>query len=145
MEKAEATASVIMAKKMARTRSENRPMTSASATASAMAASVPMSSDGPGRTEIVEREPRAVAADAEEHGVGERHDAGIAEQQVVARGEHDEVADLGGDIERLRPGKQQRREGEAEEDRRQQDRQHAAARRIAGEERAQDAHRFATG
>ena len=36
----------------------------------------------------------AIGADAEEHGVGEGDDAGVAEQQVVARRQHDEDADL---------------------------------------------------
>ena len=40
----------------------------------------------------------AVAADAEEHGVREGDDAGVAEQQVVARDQHDEDADLGRDV-----------------------------------------------
>src|ERR1700680_1510871 len=89
-----ATASVIIAKKIARTRSENRPMRNANATASTMPSMVPARGEPHAGSQAEKRKPRPIAADAEEHGVGERHDARIAEQQVVACREHDEVADL---------------------------------------------------
>ena len=64
----------------------------------------------------LERDGDAVGAHAEEHGVGERDDAGVAEQQVVARHQRDEDADARRRIERARAGKQEWREGEAQRD-----------------------------
>jgi hypothetical protein len=95
---------VIIAKKIAFTRSENRPMTSASTPDTSIRAIMPSeqmrSRSGP----AVEREPDAVGADAEEHRVGEGDDAGVAEQQIVARHQHDEDQILAADVERLRAG-----------------------------------------
>ena len=46
----------------------------------------------------------AIGADAEEHHMGEGHDAGVAEQHVVGGDEQRVDADLRRDIERLAPG-----------------------------------------
>jgi hypothetical protein len=50
------------------------------------------------------------------------HDARIAEEEVVARRQHDEVEDLRGRIQGLRAGEQERREQEPDEDREEQGR-----------------------
>ena len=100
---AEATASVIIAKKIARTRSENRPMASdsTSETASERAAHAHQHQrprSGPRR---VAGDGNAVGADAEEHGVREAHDAGVAQQQVEAGDQHHEDQHLGRHRQRL--------------------------------------------
>ena len=87
----------------------------------------------PGRAPAVEREPDAVAAEPVEHGVGERDDAGIAEQQVVARHQHDEDAHLGGGVDGLRAAEQERRQRQHRQDG--TDRAAPAARQVAGEDR----------
>ena len=81
---ADATARVIIEKKMARTRSDSRPMAIARTAESASATTRPMPTELQVGTEPFKRDSHAVAADAEEHRVGEGHDARIAEQQVVA-------------------------------------------------------------
>src|SRR5918997_1022363 len=91
---AEATASVIIEKKIALTRRDRRPMAAAG------------------------------AADAEEHGVGEGHDARITEQQVVARHKHDEDADLRGGAQGLAAREQERGGGENQHDGEQDQAQH---------------------
>ena len=74
---------------------------------------------GPASARGIERDADAVAADAEEHRVGERDDAGIAEQQVVARHQHDEEADLRRGIRATAsPGNRNGASASAEEDRR---------------------------
>ena len=62
-----------------------------------------------------ERDRHAIGADAEEHGVGEGNDAGVAQQQVETRRQHDEDADLGRDVQRLGAGKQERRQREPDQ------------------------------
>ena len=57
----------------------------------------------------------AIPADAVEHGVGE-DDAGVAEQQVVARHQHDEHADLRRRAHRLTAREQERGRGQAHKD-----------------------------
>ena len=96
---------------------------------------------GPGRAPAVEREPDAVAAEAVEHGVGERDDAGVAEQQIVARHQHDEDAHLGRRVDRLRPLEQERRRRQHDQDRQPARAQHPAARQIAGEQSRRSWHR----
>ena len=108
--KADATASVIMAKKIVCTRSENSPITEREQRRERQRDDEPERDRVPARAERIERDRNAVAADAVEHRVRERDHAGVAEQQVVGRRERDEDADLGRDIERLRAGKQKRRE-----------------------------------
>ena len=74
-----------MAKKIARTRSENRPIASASSDGQRQRRRRCPSATAPQLgPERVQRDRDAVGADAEEHRVGEGHDAGVAEQQVVA-------------------------------------------------------------
>ncbi|MND00291.1 hypothetical protein D3C83_188490 [compost metagenome] len=77
--------------------------------------------------------------------MGEGDDAGIAEQQVEARGQHDEDADLGRDVQRLGTGEQERCCGKADQDDEQHDREPAAARQVVGEQRAQHPYLLATG
>ena len=100
MAKNEATASVIMAKKIAFTRSENRPIRNDSSERQRERGGGAEGDRAPADLEARQRDRDAVAADAEEHGVRERHDAGVAEQQVVARHQQHEDADLGRDVER---------------------------------------------
>jgi len=89
----------------------------------------------PARAPVHRRKADAVAADAEEHGVREGHDSGVAEQQVVARHQEHEHADLGGDVERARARKQERRERESEQNQRKRGCERATARQVAGEEK----------
>ncbi len=95
----------------------------------------------PARAEPVERQPDAIGADAEEHHVGEGHDAGVAEQDVVGGDQQDHDAGLGRRVQRLRAREQERREQQREHDERDQDLQRPAAGRIAGKKR----HRPLTG
>ena len=139
--KADATASVIMAKKIVCTRSENSPITSASKRGERQRDEEPEPDRVPARAHRVQRDGDAVAADAVEHSVGERHHAGVAEQQVVGGGQRDEDADLGCDVERLRAGEQERRERQRRHDDDQRDGQDRAARAVAGERH----HRLVTG
>ncbi len=132
--KALATASVIMAKKIAFTRSEKRPMTRASAGGKRRAGQPAEEDRAPARAHRVERDRHAIGADAEEHGVGEGDDAGIAKQQVVARDQHDEDADARGRLQAARAGKEERRQRQPDEDRDEHDRQRQAARAVAGDE-----------
>ncbi len=53
----------------------------------------------PARAHLRHGDADAIAADAEEHGVGERDDPGVAEQQVIARHQEHEHRDLCGDIQ----------------------------------------------
>ena len=131
MAKAEATASVTMAKKMARTRSENRPIEEGQRDAGDERDGQARQRRGPGRAPAVERQPHAVAAEPVEHGVGEGDDAGVAEQQVVARHQHDEHAHLGRRVDGLRAPEQERRQRQHGQDRHQHHAQHPAARQIA--------------
>ena len=78
----------------------------------------------PADPELRQRDGHAIGADAEEHGVREGDDAGIAQHDVVARGEHDEDADARRHAERARAGKEEGREGEAQQHRQQQQAQH---------------------
>jgi hypothetical protein len=71
----------------------------------------------------------------------ERDDPGIAEQEVIGRDEQDHHAGLGGDVERLRAGKEERRQRQGEDDEDEENRERASARRIPGE----DGHRPLTG
>ena len=71
----------------------------------------------------------------------ERDDAGVAEQQIIRRGEQDHHTGLGGDVERLGASKEERRHRQSEDDNDEQDLQRPPARRIAGE----DIHRPLTG
>ena len=98
-----------MAKKIDCTRSENRPIASASASDSDAATASPTTSAPQLAPERIEREPDAIGADAEEHHMRERHDAGIAEQDVVGGDQQDHHAGLGRDVERLRAREQERR------------------------------------
>ena len=84
-----------MAKKIACTRSEKRPIASASTSDSAKATASRPSERAPARAEPVKREPDAVGADAEEHHMRERNDSGIAEEDVVGGDEQDHHAGLG--------------------------------------------------
>ena len=91
------------------------------------------------------RDPHAVAAEAEEHGMGEGDDAGVAEQQVVARHQHDKDAHLG---RRLRPARpeQERRKRERRQDQRQHHAQHrGCAARSPDSSVLSSPHRLATG
>ena len=67
----------------------------------------------PGRPDPRAGDRDAVGADAEEHRVREADDAGVAEQQVEARRQDDEDDDLGGDVERLGAGEDERRQRQA--------------------------------
>ena len=107
-----------MAKKIDCTLSEKRPIASANASDSTAAAMSPSSERAPARAQRVEHEANAVGADAEEHHMRERDDAGIAEQQIIGRGEQDHHAGLGGDVERLGAGEQERRQRQSEDDER---------------------------
>ncbi len=89
---------------------------------------------GPGRAEPGDGDGDAVAADAEEHGVREGDDAGVAEEEVVGGDEDDEDADVGGRAERLAAGEQERRSGKPDQHQGEDRRQHARARRIARQE-----------
>ena len=135
MAKAEATASVTMAKKMARTLSEKRPIEESERDAGDQGDGQARQRRGPGRAPAVEREPHAVAAEAVEHGVGEGDDAGVAEEKVVARHQHDKDAHLGRRVDGLRSPEQERRQRQRGQDRRQHHAQHPAARQIAREQR----------
>ena len=75
--------------------------------------------------------------------MGERDDAGVAEQQIVAGHQHDEDQDLRRDVKRLRAGKNEGRERQSKQDRQQDGQQHAAARQVVGQQ-ARD-HRLVTG
>ena len=130
-----------MAKKIDCTRSENRPIASARTSDSAEAATSPSASAPQPCAHPVKRKADAIGADAEEHHVGEGHNARIAEKQVVGGDEQDHHAGLGRDVERLGAGKQERRQGQRGDDEDQQDLQRPAARRIAREQ----AHRPLTG
>ena len=130
-----------MAKKIDCTRSEKSPIASASASDRAKATTSPARQRAPARAEPVEREAHPIGADAEEHHMGEGHDPGIAEQDVVGRHQQDHHAGLGGDVERLRAGKEERRQRQQEDDRNNEDLQRPTARRIAREQR----HRPLTG
>jgi hypothetical protein len=66
------------------------------------------------------------------NGVRERHDARVAEQQVVARHQQHEHGHLRRDFERAGAGKEERGGRETDQDRDQHARQHAAAREVAG-------------
>ncbi|KAG1255959.1 hypothetical protein G6F68_010010 [Rhizopus microsporus] len=72
----------------------------------------------------------AVGADAEEHGVREAHDAGVAQQQVVAGDKDHEHQDLGGHGQRFGTGKEKRRCGKQGDDGNQYERQEAVRDRI---------------
>jgi hypothetical protein len=85
---------VIIAKKIALTRRLNRPITNDSSADSASAPARPIATCRPARAEPRARDRDAVGADAEEHRVREADDAGVAEQQVEARDQHDEDDDL---------------------------------------------------
>ena len=61
----------------------------------------------PAWPKTIERDRHAIGADAEEHHMGERHDAGIAEQQIVRGDEKREDADVRRDIGGLRAGEQE--------------------------------------
>ncbi|MNT38869.1 hypothetical protein D3C72_1750790 [compost metagenome] len=89
---------------------------------------------GPGRSHPHAGDRHAVRADPEEHGVREADDAGVAQQQVIAGDENDEHQDLRGYRERLRARKQKRRGSQRGHDHDEQQRQHRAARRIAGKQ-----------
>ena len=102
-----------MAKKIDCTRSEKRPIASASASDSAAAAASPSDERAPARAERIERKPDAIGADAEEHHMREGNDARIAEQEIVGGDEQDHHAGLGGDVERLGAGEQERRQRQA--------------------------------
>ncbi len=95
---------------------------------------------GPAWSHGIERDGDRVAADAVEHRVGERHRAGVAEQQVVGGDKGRENADLAGDVQRFRAGKQEGRGSQHRDDENEQGAEHAATRRIAG----QDHHRLVT-
>ena len=86
----------------------------------------------------------AVGADAEEHRMGEGDDAGVAQHDVVARGQHDEDADALRHAQRLGAGEQERGAQQGEEGDGQQDRQDAAAGAVAGKDAIQ-AHDFTRG
>ena len=103
-----------MAKKIDCTLSEKRPIASASAQRQRRGGDEPERERAPARAQRVQHEANAVSADAEEHHVRERHDAGIAEQEVVGRDEQDHHAGLGGDVERLGAGEQERRQRQRE-------------------------------
>ena len=64
----------------------------------------------------------------------EGNDAGKPEQQIVARNEQREDADLCRDVQRLRAGEEERRESKRDKDGDQDDGQDAAAWPIAGED-----------
>ena len=145
MAKALATASVIMAKKIVRTRRLNRPISAASTMATVSPAAIARRDRVPAGAQARQRDGHAIGADAEEHGVGEGHDAGVAQQQVEARRQHDEDADLGGDVQRLGAGEQEGRDRQAQHDGHQQHGEPAAARQVVGEERAQHGYLLATG
>jgi hypothetical protein len=91
---------------------------------------------GPRGTPAVERKADTVAADAIEHGVGEGDDAGVAEQQVVARHQHDEDADLGRRVDRLRAREQERSQSQCGQDCHQHHAQHPASRQVVRQDRA---------
>ncbi len=93
---ADATASVIIEKKIARTRSDSRPMATARTAESINAAATPIATEVQVGPEPLQRDGDPVAADAEEHRVGEGDDPRIAEEQVVACDQRDEHADLRG-------------------------------------------------
>jgi hypothetical protein len=136
---AEATARVIIEKKMARTRKGQEPDREGERRREAKRRD---QSDGhrrPGGAEVVERDGDAVAADAEKHGVGEGDDPGIPEQQVVARHEQDEDADLGGGADRLAARQDERGCQQPDQDRDQNQREHARARRVGRQDRTQEA------
>ena len=99
-----------MAKKIDCTRSEKRPIASASASDSAAGGDEPERQRAPARAQPVERKADAIGADAEEHHMRERHDAGIAKQQIIGGDEQDHHAGLGGDVERLGAREQERRQ-----------------------------------
>jgi hypothetical protein len=93
--------------------------------------------EGPPRgSHAAEGEAHAVRADAVEHGVRERHDARVAQQQVVGGHQHDEDADRGRGVEGARAAGGERRDGEAHEDGHEECGQDAAARQVVGKERA---------
>ena len=105
---------------------------STSETASAQA--MPSASAGQVGPMRVRRDGDAVGADAEEHGVREADDAGVAEQQVEARDEDDEDDHLGGDVERLGAGEDERRQRQRDDDRDEHEREPAVARQVVGEQ-----------
>ena len=130
-----------MAKKIDCTRSEKRPIASASASDSASGGDEPQRERAPARAHAVQRKADPICADAEEHHMRERHDAGVAEQEIIGGDEQDHHADLGGDIERLCAREQERRRDQREDDEDEENLQRAPARRIARE----DVHRPLTG
>jgi hypothetical protein len=86
---------------------------------------------GPGRSHLGRRDADPVGTDAEEHGVGEGNDAGIAQHQVVTGRQHDEHRDLGADVHGTGTGKNEGRRQQADDDDEQQQRaQQFAARQV---------------
>ena len=116
MAKNDAIASVIIAKKIVRTRKREQPDRQRQHERQRQRAGGTEPPCCPSSARAGHGERDAVAADAEEHGVGERDDAGIAEQQVVRCDQQDEHADLGGDVERPRAREKEGRQREAEQD-----------------------------
>ena len=85
----EAAASVIMAKWIALTRSDSRPLAVTSTRGRAMSAE---DHRVPARAHPFRQDRRPVGAEAEERCVGKADDAGLADQQVIAAHQHDEGA-----------------------------------------------------
>ena len=123
-----------MAKKIVRTRSEKRPMRSASPIETSVPETVPSASASNARPDARESDRRAIGADAEEHRMGEGDDAGVADEQIIARHHHDEDGDTRRGLDRAGAGKEEGRQRKRNEDHDQHDAEADAARPVAGEE-----------